>query len=545
MNQLISKTTKAIFSFQSNIITSTLILSGMILLSRIAGFIRYRILAGFFTKEELDIYFAAFRIPDLVFEILINGALSTTFIPFFVEYQRRGKEQNSIISSVINATILCLFLLILLLIIFMPTIMRLLTPGFPEATQPQLVLYARLLLIGQLPFLVLGNFLSGISQAKKSFIIPATAPIVYNLSIIIFIFFFTDKLQLLAPIVGVIFGAIIFFIIQVPVLSFADFKFEFVISYFSEVKKFFKNAVPRILTIIVAQIDATVDLALASLMGGGAYTIFYLAQRLQLLPVSMIGMAFGQASLPYLTEIFQQGKKSEFLLMVKQSLLNIFFLTIPIGTFIIITRTPLVRLFFGGEKFDWAATNMTALTLSFFAVSIPLHAAYYLLARSFYATFDTKTPFYVTAVTILLNAALSAFFTLYLKFPVWSLAFSFSITMSIRSLLLCHILLSKLNSKDFLSLFFDSLKILLSAVNATLLTYFFIRLLDGLIFDTSRTLNIFLLLLTGSIFYLLLYLFFSYIFGVKEISLLNIFVKRVNNYKKRAVELYKGVETVE
>lgn len=545
MNQLISKTKKVFFASQTSILTSTIILSGMILLSRIAGFIRYRILAGFFTKEELDIYFAAFRIPDLVFEILISGALSTTFIPFFVEYQRKNKDRDSIISSVINAVTLTLFVAVLILVISMPFIMPILTPGFAQETMPQLVFYARILLLGQLPFLVLGNFLTGISQAKKSFIIPAIAPIIYNIAIIVFIFMFKNSWHLMAPIFGVVFGAIVFFLIQLPVLFFAEFNYILVLRHIKEVFQFFKTAIPRIMTIIVAQIDATVDLALASLLGSGAYTIFYLAQRLQLLPVSLIGMAFGQASLPYLTEVFQQGKKEQFRIIIKQSLLNIFFFTIPASMFLVLARTPMVRLFFGGEKFDWSATNMTALTLSFFAISLPLHAAYYFLARSFYAAFDTKTPFLVTAFSILLNAILSTYFTIILKLPVWGLALSFSIAMSLRSILLTYLIFRRTHIRLIFEVVIDSLKIFLAALNTSVLTYFLIRLIDGLILDTSRTINIFALLAIGSVFYFIFYVFFCYIFGVKELSLFNGVISQFKNYKKRVFELYKGVETVE
>src|SRR3989338_7348592 len=103
MNKLLSRTTGFIFKEQTSILSSTIILAGMMILSRVAGFIRYRIMGGYFNPSELDIFYAAFRIPDLVFEILINGALSTTFIPFFIEYQKtKNSQQGAIISSIIN-----------------------------------------------------------------------------------------------------------------------------------------------------------------------------------------------------------------------------------------------------------------------------------------------------------------------------------------------------------------------------------------------------------------------------------------------------------
>ncbi|MBP9690859.1 murein biosynthesis integral membrane protein MurJ [Candidatus Woesebacteria bacterium] len=542
MNRILKKTRDFIFAKQTSMLSSTMILSGMMILSRIAGFLRYRILSGHFTKEELDIFFAAFRIPDLVFEILINGALSTTFIPFFVEYQKRSKEQSSVISSVINVVTLALAGFILILVIVMPFLMPLIAPGFSDQMNVQLVFYSRILLLGQLPFLVLGNFLTGISQAKKSFLIPALAPIVYNIAIIACIYLFSNEFHLMAPILGVVVGAMIFFVIQLPVFYIAQFKYQLVISHMQESLRFFRTALPRILTIIVGQIDATIDLTLATLLGPGAYTVFYLAQRLQLLPVSVIGMAFGQASLPYLTEVYQEKKFTEFRNIIVESTLNIFYFTIPAAAFLIITRTPTVRLFFGGEKFDWDATVMTALTLSYFALSLPFHSIYYFLTRCFYASFDTKTPFYVSIVSILVGAGLSLFFTLYLHLPVWSLALSFSITMTLRTLVLMYLLNNKMKGYDIALFLKETIKIVLATFNTSVLTYFLMRLLDGLILDTSRTINVFLLLAIGASFFGVMYIFLSWLFGIQEMYIISKMLVKMRHYREKMIEMYKGVE---
>lgn len=542
MNSLLKKTKDFIFAQQTSIISSTLILAWMMILSRISGFLRYRILVGIFTKEELDIFFAAFRIPDLVFEILINGALSTTFIPFFIEYQKKSKEQNSIISSIINVVSLALFAFILLLIFIMPLLVPLITPGFSVEKNAQIIVYSRLLLIGQLPFLVLGNFLTGISQAKKSFIIPALAPIVYNIAIIVGTVMLSSQLNLMAPIIGVVAGALLFFIMQIPVLFFVHFQYKLVIKHLDEAYRFFRTAIPRIMTIIVAQIDATVDLTLATLLGSGAYTIFYLAQHLQLLPVSIIGIAFGQASLPYLTDIYQDGRIKEFKKIIIESLLNIFFFTVPAAAFFIMARTPIVRLFYGGEKFDWEGTVLTALTLSYFSLSIPLHSIYYFLTRCFYAIFDTKTPFYISLVSIGLNATLSVVFTLVFRLPVWALALAFSISMTINVIILIVVLDKKIKGLDLRLFIGESSKIALATINSAVVTYFVMRLLDGLIFDTSRTLNVFMLLATGGLVYAALYLFLSWLFGIKELYIITKMLIKAREYKQKVEELYKGVE---
>ncbi|MEO6508484.1 MAG: murein biosynthesis integral membrane protein MurJ, partial [Patescibacteria group bacterium] len=435
---------KIVLSQQSTVFTSTLIISVMVIVARIFGFLRYRIFAGYFTKEQLDLFFAAFRIPDLIFEILITGALTTSLIPFFIKYQNNKEAQNANMSTIINIVMLALLGVILVLLILLHPIISLITPGFSAEKIDIITRFSYILLIGQLPFFVLGTFLTGISQSKKAFLIPAIAPIVYNIAIIIITFLFAKSLYLYAPIFGVVVGALLFFVVQLPVLYFAHFEYKFVLNKTPAVAEFFKVSLPRILTSIVGQIDATIDLSLTSLLGSGSYTVFYLAQHLHLLPVAVLGISFGQASLPYLSEIYNKEDNTKFKEMIVDSILNVFFLTVPIMGFFIVTRTPIVRFFFGGEKFDWPATVATAVTLSVFSLAIPFHSVYYFLTRCFYAFFDSKTPFVISLISIFLNASISLILILVFHMPVWSLAFSFTISMAVSVTLLIIMLYKKL-----------------------------------------------------------------------------------------------------
>lgn len=540
MNKFLSKTKDFIFTQQTSMLSSTLILSGMIIISRLAGFARYRILAGYYTTEELDIFFAAFRIPDLIFEILITGALSTTFIPFFIRYQKNKEEQSVVISSIINIITLALVVFIIVIAFILPYIINIITPGFSDEKTQQIIYFSQILLLGQLPFLVFGNFLTGISQAKKTFLIPAIAPLLYNFAIIITTLLFHHNIHLLSPIIGVVIGAILFLIVQLPILYFSDFKYRFVISHVQETLRFFKIAIPRIFSIIVAQLEATIDLSLATLLGSGSYTVFYLAQHLQLLPVSIIGIAYGQASLPYLTEIWEEKRIEEFKKIIVESILNVFFLTIPFAAFFIFARTPIVRLFFGGQKFDWDATVLTALTLSYFSLSLPFHSIYYFVTRCFYAVFDTKTPFIVGVISVIVNALLSMALILVLKLPVWSMALSFSVSMTINTIILMVLLHKKIGGFNVKFLVSETIKIFVATFNASIITYFMLRLLDGLIFDTTRTINVFLLLTICGITYLALYIFLTWLFGIKEMYLITKMMLKVKEYQKKVLEVYTG-----
>ncbi len=543
MDKFLGKTKQIIFAKQTSIISSTILIATMVMIARIFGFLRYRTLTAYFTKEQLDIFFAAFRIPDLIFEILITGALTTSFIPFFIKYDKNKELQSVTISSVMNIIIVTLFGLVLIIMLFLGHIMQIITPGFSDSKTRVITYYSELLLLGQLPFLIFGNFLTGISQARKMFLLPAIAPIIYNLAIILATFTFASSYSLLAPVIGVILGAVIFFVIQIPVMSFSDFKYQFVIKPTKALWEFFLIAIPRIFTVVVAQIDATVDLTLTTLLGSGSYTIFYLAQHLQLLPVSVIGIAFGQASLPYLSEMYNENNTDQFKKVIVDSILNLFFLTIPMAAFFIFARTPLVRMFYGSEKFDWQGTNLTALTLSYFSISLPFHSIYYFLTRCFYAIFDSKTPFYIGIFSVILNAVLSVYFIMYLKMPVWSLGISFSISMIASVLLLLSVLYLKLKNFNIKLIFMETMKMLSAAFISAYAANSLKDLLDGLIFDTTRTINVFLLIVTVLCFYFLLYLLLSWIFSVREMYLLTQMIFKVKEYRKKITELYTGTQS--
>ena len=514
----------------------------MIIIARFFGFLRYRVLSTYYVKEELDIFFASFRIPDLIFEILITGALTNSFIPVFIKYQKNNEELSKNISAVINLMILLMIGFIVAALIFSRQFITLITPGYNQVKTDLIITYSRLLLIGQLPFFILGFILTGIGQSNKTFFLPALAPIVYNVSIILFTILFASSLKLTAPILGVIFGALLFFTVQLPVIKQSKFVYLFFLKKTAGLREFIRMVIPRTLTVIVGQIDATIDLSLTTLLGVGAYTVFYFAQHLQLLPVSVLGMAFGQASLPYLSEVFQEKRIEEFKKIIVDSILNLFFFIIPLSSFFIFARTPLVRLFFGGQKFDWEATVYTAITLSWFAISIPFHTIYYFLTRCFYAILDSRTPFYISLVSILLNLVLSLTMVLIFKMPVWSLAIAFSTAITINVVLLFMMLNKKINGLNLKFFSIESIKIIFAALFSSVFSYCLLKLLDGLIFDTTRTINVFFLLVTTGVIYSLIYLFLTWAFDVKEIYLISKLITKAREFQKKVLEIHASYE---
>lgn len=538
MEKFLKTTKKIIFSRQRDILSSTIILAIMTVLSRFFGFLRYRILTAFFSKEELDLFFAAFRIPDFIFEVLISGALASAFIPIFIKYQKDKTLLQRKISSIINLLMIGLFFIIFLIFIFADYLISFITPGFSKKDTFLITNFSRIILFAQLPFLVAGSILSGIAQANKIFLITAIAPIVYNLMVIIFTFVFASRFWLFAPLGGVIVGGVLFFLVQLPLLFITEFRYFFGVLEKKAIKEFVQLFLPRVFSVITTQIDLTVDLILSSFLGKGSYTIFFFAQHLQLFPVALIGISMGQAALPYLSSLFEEKKIEEIKKILIESILQIFFLTIPISFFFVFARTPIIRLFFGGEKFDWEGTVKTAYTLSFFALSLPFHSIFYLVVRAFYAICDTKTPFFVNLFSVIINISLSLFFVFVLKLPIWSLAISFSVAIFLNTFLLLIFYYKKISGFSLSILTQESAKMYLSSFFSFCFSYPLMKLIDGLVLDTSRTINVFFLLVIVFSFFFVLYLFIAWLLNVKEIYLLAKLLVKIRQWRKEILELY-------
>lgn len=541
MIKIFKDTKRLIFTKQKDILSSAIILSSMIILSRFFGLIRYRTLATFFSKEELDLFFASFRLPDFAFEILITGALSAAFIPIFIKYQKDKKILNENISSIINFMMMGLFLFILVIFVGADFLIPAITPGFTPEQTKIIVSLSRALLISQLPFLVLGNIFSGMAQANRIFIVTAIAPVLYNLGIIAGTIFFAKPFWLYGPVIGVTAGAVLFLLIQMPINLIIDFGYQLFAFKKAILKEFIGLFLPRVLSVLTTQIDLTIDLTLSSLIGPGSYTIFFFSQRLQLFPVGFFGMAYAQASLPYLSDLYGDKKFAEIRNIFVDTILRLFFFSIPLSFFFIFARTPLVRLFFGGPKFDWEGTVLTAVTASYFAFSLPFHTIFYFITRAFYAAHDTRTPFLVNFFSVFLNTILSLFFIFVLNLPVWSLAISFSIAISINVVMLAAFFYKKIGGFNLFKLFKNCSKIYFASFISSFFAYPLMKLTDGLIFDTSRTINVFFLLVLTFSLFILLYLFLAWLLDIEEIYILGALILKLKGLKKKVTEVYTDV----
>lgn len=515
---------------QTTILSAAFVIFLMVTISRVLGLIRDRLLTGRFTADELGVYFAAFRLPNSIFEILVMGAVSVAFIPVFTSYlsQDKKSEAYQVASSVINISLLVFALVFVFIFTFAPKISMFIAPGFNKEELKLMISFTRIMLFFQVIPLLIGNFLTGILQSFRQFLIPALAPVVYNLGIILGIIFLSPFFGLYGPVLGVILGSFLFLLIQLPFLSMLGYRHLLTINLrHPGVKEIGKLMIPRTIGMAASQIDSTIDLVLASLLGARSVTVFHLAQHLQLFPVGLFGLTIAQASLPNLSENASRGNLDNFKHSFLASFHQILFLIFPASAILIVLRIPAVRLVFGADRFDWAATVLTGKTLAFFSLSLFAQGTIHLLARAFYALYDSKTPVKIAVVSILTNTTLSIFFIQVLSLPVWALGLSTSVASVINAFFLLLILDRKVGGFERRKLILPFLKIVAATLITALFLYVPMKLFDQLVFDTTRTLNLLLLTGTASFIGLSVYLFLAWFFNIEEVIIFYNFAKKL------------------
>lgn len=533
MVKLFKKTLNIFLRQEANIISAASVIMVAVMLSRVLGLLRDRMLAARFSPDDLGIYYAAFRLPNMIFELLVMGALSSAFIPVFTSYLDTKSREKAfhLASSVINIGLVCFFIVSLPLLFFTNQLSFLLAPGFNGAQIEKMVLFTRIMILAQVFPLLIGNFLTGILQSFRNFLVPSFAPVIYNVGILIGIIFLTPFFGLLAPVLGVVIGALLFCLIQIPpVISFGyRHKAVFDIKE-TGVRHVGKLMLPRTLGLAVTQVDTTIDLILSTLLGASAVTVFNFAQHLQQLPIGLFGASLAQATLPSLSSSYAKKDLNLFKVLFLSSFNQILFLVVPLSFMLIILRIPIVRLVFGASTlFDWESTVATGKTVAFFSVSLFAQSLVHLLARAFYAIHDTKTPLWIGAVSVIINTILSIIFIVILHYPVWYLGFSASIGSMVNMVLLTFNLQKRIAIVSLQEILFPGFKIFLAASVAAIALYIPIKLLDQLVFDTTRTFN--LLMLTGFSCAIgaIVYLFFAWFLNVKEIEVVYKLMVRIRD----------------
>ncbi len=378
------------------------------ILSQIFGLMRDHLLASRIgPSNALDIYYAAFRIPDFIYNSFGILFSVTVLIPFITQYLEEEKiSGNSIalkkfLNSVFTVFSFGMVTLSAILLVLMPYLTRLTAPGFDAVSQAQLVEYSRILLIS--PFLFgLSSLLSSFAQVQKKFFSFAIAPLFYNLGILIGILFFRPQLGMVGVVYGVVLGALLHFLIQIPTLvSLKKIpKFDLNIDW-QIIKRVMTLSLPRTLGSSLTNITFVIISAIASLMAAGSISVFQFSYNIENTPLLIIGVSYAVAAFPTMARLFSEDNKKELIQVLYSAARNILFLAIPASLLIIVLRAHIVRLLLGAGVFSWNDTRLVAASVALFSVSVAAQCMVLLMVRAYYAVGDTKNPLKINGIAVL------------------------------------------------------------------------------------------------------------------------------------------------
>ncbi|PJA84803.1 MAG: murein biosynthesis integral membrane protein MurJ [Candidatus Nealsonbacteria bacterium CG_4_9_14_3_um_filter_35_11] len=407
------------FNFQSKTVGSAAgILAFAVLISHLLGLIRDRLLAGAFgAGAQLDIYFAAFRIPDLVYNILFAGSIIVAFLPLFSEYYTKNKQEGwEMANYVLNSFLFFFFLIILILFIFTPQLIELIVPGFSLESKAAAVALTRLMFLSPL-FLGLSSLFSAILHYFNRFLVYSLAPILYNLGIIFGILVLAPRFGVFGVGWGVVLGAAFHLIVQIPSAKGCGLKYRPLFNLRNPaIWRLFKLVIPRTIAATASQINFIVITILASTIGAGAVAIFNLSNNLRYFPVGVLGVSFATAAFPLLSKNWTLGKKEEFFKNFSSIFRQILYLAIPVSLLVFLLKTQIVKIILETGRFSLEDVKLTAACLGIYSFSIFAQCLVPLILRGFFSLQDTKTPTLIALAFLVLNIILCFSFIHLLNF---------------------------------------------------------------------------------------------------------------------------------
>lgn len=378
------------------------------LLSQVLALCRDRILAHFFgAGAVLDIYYAAFRLPDIIFVAVASMVSLYVLIPFLAEKSTISKEkEKEFISTIFSAFFFIIITISAIAFIFAPQLMKLFFPGLVDSAQfADLVLLTRVLMLQPI-LLGISNLFASITQIHRKFVLYALSPVLYNIGIIVGIIFFYPSFGFIGLGFGVVFGAVLHLGIQIPFIVKNKFlpkvTFGIVGEKFNDIKKVIFLSLPRTFALSAHQISLLFLISFASFMVSGSIAVFNFSFNLQSVPLTIIGVSYSVAAFPTLAKMFSNGQKKEFLEQMLTASKHIIFWSFPAIVLFIVLRAQIVRVVLGSGKFDWADTRLTAAALALFAVSIAAQGLVLLFVRGYYAAGNTKKPLILNIISAVL-----------------------------------------------------------------------------------------------------------------------------------------------
>lgn len=405
----------------SNIHQAAYLIAAFALLSQFLGLIRDRLLAGKFGAGlELDIYYAAFRIPDFIFTLIISLVSASVLIPFIIRALEKDSEYLKKFSdSIFTALALISFIFGVVSFIFTPHLLSLVFPEYMNGEfAANLILLTRILLF-QTVLLAFSGFYMSYVQVFQKFFIYALSPILYNFGIIVGIVFFYEKMGIAGLAWGVVLGALSHLVITIPVVLKQKILPKFIYNPdWKIIREVLMLSLPRTIALAGNQVSILVMLAFAAIMTTGSVAIFTFAFNLQSVPLSIIGASYSMAAFPTLAKLFAKGETKIFIEYVVKAARHIIFWSIPITVLFIVLRAQIVRTILGTGEFSWNDTRLVSAALALFVISAVAQSLILLFVRGYYSTGETLKPLYFSIIAIVVTiSSVFLLYLLYLKSP--------------------------------------------------------------------------------------------------------------------------------
>jgi putative peptidoglycan lipid II flippase len=463
---------------------AAVLISASYLASRILGLLRDRLLASHFGISPLtDAYTAAFRLPDLLFALLVSGAFAVAFIPVFNQYWANKEPEDAweITSSILNLLVLVTLVVAAIMFLFAEPLTKMLVPEFDPERLRVTVNLTRIMLITPVLFAV-SSVLGAAQQAFNRFFFNAQASIFYNLAIIIGIVFLSPRYSIYGVAIGVVAGAFLQAVVQVLGLVGLGYGYRPSLKFrHPGVGRIVRLLIPRSIDQGIHQINYTVQTAIGSGLPAGSLTALYYANNLKNVPLMIFGNAIAQAAFPRMAASAAAGRQDKLLEDFVKHARFILFLVIPAATVAILMRGYIVRLLFG------FGNPTTAATLGWFAGTIIFQSLFFLITRVYYALQDSKTPLYVGLLAIAVNIVLS--FILSRAYGVIGLPMAQSVIAAAETLILALVLRLRLGTLGLRQVAHGAIRMLIAnAIMASVIYILVARVLP--LFATDRGIHI-------------------------------------------------------
>jgi putative peptidoglycan lipid II flippase len=450
---------------------------GMTLLSRVFGFMRDMVIAmAFGSSASADAFFVAFRIPNMQRRILGEGAVTASFIPVFTETLTQKGEAAAwkLTTNLFNILFIVLTAASLLILIFSPLVITIFAPGFID--QPgkfELTVKLTRWMAPYLFFIGLAAFCMGILNTLKVFALPASTPILQNISMIVSVLIIAPLMDepIIGLAIGVVVGGALQLLVQLPAVFKKGMRFEKTLNFKQEeVVKIARLMAPVVLGLAVYEVNIMIDTLIASLLPGGSISYLYYGNRIVQLPLGIFAVALGVALLPTLSVQAAKGDLKELVQTVGFSIRLILFVTLPATVGLIILREPIINTLWERGEFMASTTEGTAIALLYYSIGLCAYSGIKIIAPAFYSLQDTKTPAKIGIYAMILNTVLNLLLMGPLKHGGLALATSISALFNVALLIYC--LRKRLGLMGGRKILRSTLKMFSASVAMGAITYF-------------------------------------------------------------------------